>query len=272
MKERYSLRIPEREQKTTYAYMESKRAQYSKEIAQLLVPPSREIYQDLNYLIILIDRLVDLEYVPDTYFKDITNILLGEMSAATVANGDLIGQLVDKLRVNSEWAEIRRLLLEHFKNEQLNVARRWEVISRQELRGIQIGNSPFFVLEFFLLFPNESRSHLREIGEKYTFAAKVADDICDFQEDVRFGFLNVPKEALGCVKGIGTHGGKYFILSQSCSLLPNYVRRELSLAERIFLQGDEWAQQLDLLCRPSFCAFRKLMYSWIEEAKGTVGL
>ncbi|UZE94206.1 MAG: hypothetical protein IB618_01370 [Candidatus Pacearchaeota archaeon] len=220
------------------SYMQSKRKGLIEKIVRTLSEPERTIFMGLNNVIIFFDRNVDSQKLPDSILEDILEVLKGKK-----VNFEHKKRLynfldtVDKLPSEERIVRIYNLLREHFQNSINNAKRRYQVIDANKIKRLRKGEHPIFTIETVLLFPKLDFDILEKISRKYTLGAKMGDDMTDFQDDVKQGFLYVPKTYVNRVKGIEVIDDYYKVTGEPI-LEKSYIQQELKEAKRIFREGD----------------------------------
>ncbi|UZE93613.1 MAG: hypothetical protein IB618_02460 [Candidatus Pacearchaeota archaeon] len=247
------------------SYMQSTRKYLIEKIANALSEPEKTIFMGLNNIIIFFDRNVDSQKLPDSTFDKILKILQGrDIDFEYKERLYNFLETVDKLPSEKRRKRIYYLLREHFENSIKNVKRRYQVLDANKIEELRTGEHPTFTIETVLLFPKLDFDILDKISRKYTMGAKMGDDMTDFQDDVKQGFLYVPKKHVNKVKGIEVIDDHYKVTGEPI-LEKNYIQQELKEAKRIFKEGDLIARGLNFPTH--FEYFRGMMYSWIEEAE-----
>jgi len=271
MQDNYHERKPTKDF-SDVSYMQRTRGELVRKLAETLVEPERTVFYGVNNVVVSLDRAVDAKELPDSTFENVLRFLKGEnMGFVGRASFGRFLEAVDQLSSQELRGRIHQLLEEEYSYQVRNVARRYKVLGAEEIGELREGEHPVFTIDMLLLFPGISPGILEKISRRYTLAAKIADDMMDFPDDVRNGFLYIPREHVDKVSGIKLKEGSYQIVGEP-ELDKSYATQELWLARRNFCEGDAISTNSKLFESAPFRDFRALMYSWIEEAEGVLGI
>ena len=276
-KQEYYEIIPEKADLESFAYTQSSRMKIYRQISALLDEEKRKIFQIFNFIIAATDRLVDRNKKdPDTFLKfaDLTKkVWRGEKLYRIDDYESLAIELISELKKMKEkdfnqvdyiFSDIQEFFYWQFKDS----SRRWEILEIDALQRLKLEpNKRTAAIYLRLLFPWLERDDLEEIASKYGLAAKTADDIIDWYDDIQLGFINIPKEDIENLHGVTIKNGcvKY-VDKEKLTLDIRYIKREIEKIEILYDEADKLFKTIVSKSTASDL-FKDLMNSWLLEAK-----
>mgnify|MGYP005838793425 CR=1 FL=1 len=258
MKEYAKRRVPTDAE--DFAYRQDERGRLTRKIYQYLPSRERRVLSETYKSVIHFDREIDNQRLPDETYSLICQHLAG--SEQQFEGRERIDSLLEAIN-NLGRERILELVREQFCNSAENVKRRYKVLEESRVRDLQEGEYPIGCIELELMFPEISSILLEKISRKYILAAKVADDVMDFQEDVKRGFLYVPRERLDQAQGIEESDNHYKIISEPY-LNIDYVKEELAFSQRLFHKGKKLATPI---AGAEFEIYNQTWHSFLDEAR-----
>jgi len=167
-------------------------------------------------------------------------------------------------------------VLSFWKMEERNFQRKGRVLDRATLDEINSGIGAFVASQFlYLLDSPRVFNEFAQLAQTYGLAVKLADNLCDFREDISRGFVNIPQEDIHQVSGISIEDGRVIqVEPEKLALSGEYVDEEHQRIEGMFASADRlmlfararrpiWAKGLD----ERLCLFGQFCHSWLDQAR-----
>lgn len=149
----------------------------------------------------------------------------------------------------------------HLNGEYHNASRIGKLLSNKKLKTINKNAVVFgFTAVYEIITDKLQKEDLFNVISKYAYAAMVADDLVDFDEDIKNKILNIPSEL-------------YFHIMEKTKNHKNYYILKYNECDELFNKGDEILKPLitTLPNNQSKCLllFRDICYTWLLDAKQT---
>ena len=194
---------------------------------ELYLPPMAEI-----------NELVDSEGYGPEYQKRIQNIIRKawhgrENRSFSNQHEAAVDCCIKYLReMHSKGNDLAELtfdsLIELQNAEYRNALRRWKLLSNEELEDILY---PIGVCDIQIILsatiPEIGRDGILDVSKSLGWALRKADTLSDFYSDMRRGYINIPKENIGVVKGIKIQEDKVTEVSSDLEIELPYLENEL---------------------------------------------
>ncbi len=248
------------------SYMQRARGEHALKVAESLEKPEKSVFTGVFNVVVNLDRLVDRRKLPDSTFNDVLRFLRGEeVDFPYKEKFQMLLGLVDELDSDELKKTIHNLLKEEYEWQIRNVSRRFRILNSEQLRQLREHEHPVFTIGMLVAFPEIDYETAKKISRSYTLAAKIADDMMDFSDDVRNGFLYIPREDLDMVSGIRVEDERYEVIREP-ELDLDYASRYVKFASNVYFKaGDSLTAKIKKT--KHFKYFRAMMHSWIEEAE-----
>ena len=257
--------------------MQSPRMRIRPKLFNLIEEEKREVFQLFNFVLFSTDNLVDGNKKEAVAYLKLADLMKNAWKGEEVYGIDdyessaieLISELkrLKKEGVNQAdyiVMDIQELFYGGFKD----ASRRWRILGINELQKIRIGCSKgYAAIYLHLLFPGLERKYIEELSLKCGLAAKTADDIIDWSDDVLRGFINIPKEDIKNLHGI-TIRNDYVkhVDKEKLSLENGYIKREIEKINDLYREADNLLEEV-VPKNTARQAFKEFMYSWLLESK-----
>lgn len=160
--------------------------------------------------------------------------------------------------------------------EERNFQRRWKVLDKATLDEITAGIGAFVASQFlYILDFSRVYNEFTQLASIYGLAVKLADNLCDFRDDIPKGFVNVPQEDLHHVSGILVEDNKVIeIEPERLALSTEYIKKEYERIKQVFTSADRlmliararrpiWGRKAD----ERLYLFGQFCHSWLNQAK-----
>lgn len=160
--------------------------------------------------------------------------------------------------------------------EERNFQRKGKILDKKTLDeitlgiGAQVGSQFLYILDSPRVY-----NEFTQLAREYGLAVKLADNLCDFREDIQRGFANIPQEDIYHVSGISVEGNRVVQIDPNrLALSIEYMENEYRRIEQVFASADRlmliararrpiWSRKLD----ESLCLFGQFCNSWFEQVK-----
>lgn len=241
----------------------------------------------VNHGLAMVDDVLDLSTQPLEYLKHIQQIFQQSFSGARVESSTPEERAVVDLgytlnRLTSKHFTDRAIgrhtyeeVLNFWQMETRNFQRQWQILDKKTLDEITLGVGSLVASQFlFILDPPSDPYEFISLAKTYGLAVKLADNLCDFREDIQRGFVNVPKEDIHHVNGICVEDSKVTQINPGrLSLSVEYIRKEYERIQQIFKSADNLLLRARLH-RPIWNSlgerlylFGQLCHSWLDQAR-----
>ncbi len=253
-----------------YNYMRHlKRKDLSHKITELM-EDKKELYRQLMFLMVGIDRVIDYDVKTIEYPLQIKKIMekcwKGQRGAKSKDEYEKIAAeftlSLKKLREEGlkQAAYIYSDFTLHLYGEYKDVERKGKVLNREEYLKVRKDvMEPCFFAWFQILSFELKRREIKELAKRYTLPIIEADSLADIKEDLEQGIINIPKEDM------------VYLDREENRLDKNYYLKKLENAKKTFEYGDEFLKatmkKFPEKDKKKLTLFRNLLYSWIEEAE-----
>jgi len=260
-------------------------------IQKLLTPERRNVLDLVNHGLAMIDDVIDSHAEPLKYLEHIQKIFQRSYSGENVqiANPEEksvvdLGYVLNKLTFAKFPHFTNRVIGKHtyakilayWRVEEKNFQRRGNVLSKNTLDEITFGIGSL-VGEQFLSILDPSRNPQGDIllAKAYGFAVKLADNLCDFREDIKKGFVNIPLEEIHHIRGVNIQNAKIAqIHLDKLSLSTEYIEKEYKRVKKVFDSADNllllikkrrpiWRRKL----QERLSLFGQFCHTWFNQAK-----
>lgn len=255
-----------------YNYMRHpKRRELSCKITELM-EDKKKLYRQLMFLMVGIDRVIDYDVKPPEFPLQIRELMKKSWT------GKLVRPKEEYKKIANEFVlSLRKLrkegfrqaeyiysdFLAHLYGEYKDVKRKGEVLSRKKYLKVRKDvMEPCFSAWFQTISFELKRRETKELARRYTLPIIEADTLTDIKEDLESGIINIPKEDI-------------IYLDRECGRLDKkYYLGKIEEAKEMFREGDRFLKaairKLSEKDKKKLTLFRKMLYSWIEEAEGVL--
>ena len=259
-------------------------------LSQILPEQKRRIFELVNHGLALVDDMLDTSTRPLARLDSIVSIFSRsysgeEVDVSTTEEQTIrdIGYALHDLgptpfihfRNRLVGERVGDEVIKYWNAEKEYFQRQWKILGRMELdkQAREIGGS---VASQFLLILDSGMDWFerQQLARGYGQAVKLADNLCDFEEDARRGFVNVPLEDMRHVQGIEIDGNQVVSIDPDrLSLSPEYVQGEFARIQQLFELTDSIFYRTWLKCflfgksKKILPQFRNIAYSWFAQAK-----
>lgn len=268
--------IPENPSENFSSYMQTERAMITEKINSLLPHHSKKLIKQYMFTIIKLDRTVDWQICSDDYFleckKTAEKIWEGKSNLPD-EYGFGIEKTINAFKKIPNGKYIFDNFLEHLANEHKNVSRRWKILPAKELDDIRIGVSEPWARSYSsMIFSNIERHSIAKLAS-YGLPAKIADDLNDIEEDISLGFVNIPKEDIDKIEGIGIENCKIKKHIEKLKIDRSYIEKEINRAQKLYEKVDKHVDviieenQEDKNTVALIYLWKDFFHSWLKEAK-----
>lgn len=162
--------------------------------------------------------------------------------------------------------------------EETNFQRRGKILDKNTLDNITLGIGAFAAAHFLYILDSPrvryfNDNEFSELSRAYGLAVKLADNLCDFRDDIPKGFVNIPKEEIHHARGIFTKDDTVIqIIPENLALSSEYINYEYHRIEQEFAYADRL--MVHAMIRRSIWdksskklyLFGKFCHSWLEQA------
>ena len=160
--------------------------------------------------------------------------------------------------------------------EERNFQRKGKILDKKTLDeitleiGAEVGSQFLYILDYPRVY-----NEFTQLARTYGLAVKLADNLCDFREDIQRGFVNIPQEDIHHVIGISVEGNRVVQINPNkLALSLEYIEKEYKRVEQAFASADRlmlvararrpiWSRKLD----ERLCLFGQFCNSWLDQAK-----
>jgi len=163
--------------------------------------------------------------------------------------------------------------------EERNFQRKGQILDRATLEEINLGIGALVASQFLYIFDSPRvYNEFTQLARAYGLAVKLADNLCDYREDIQDGFVNIPKEEIYQVRGISIENDRIIgVDSAKLGLSPEYVEREHERIKQVFDSADRlmlvararrpvWSRKTD----EALNLFGEFCHTWLEQANDFV--
>jgi len=160
--------------------------------------------------------------------------------------------------------------------EKRNVQRRWRILDKATLDNITADMGCSIASQFlYILDYPRVLYEFAPLARTYGFAVKLADNLSDFREDIKNGFINIPKEEIHHVNGISAADSKVMQINpEKLALSTQYLQNEYKRIEQTFTSADNlmllararrpmWKSKTD----KKLYIFKEFCHSWLDQAR-----
>lgn len=268
--------IPKRPSKDFSSYMQTERARITEKINSRLPYNSKKLIEQYMFMIIKLDRTVDWQICNDDYFLEC------KRTAEKIWDGKSglpdeyalgIEKTINAFKKIPNGKYIFNNFLEHLTNEHKNVSRRWKILPAKELDDIRIGVSEPWARSYSsMIFSNIEIHNIAKLAS-YGLPAKIADDLNDIEEDISLGFVNIPKEDMDKIEGIGINNDRIKKHTEKLKIGRSYIEKEISRAQNLYEEVDKHVDaiieenQEDKNTVALIYLWKDFFHSWLKEAK-----
>jgi len=259
---------------------------------QSLLPNDRRETLDLvNYGLAMVDDELDSSSNPLGHLRDIQQIFqqsyLGSSVRASTPTEQAVIDLDYALRVLSSAPFLHftdkaigrhtyKEVLNFWEIEKRNFQRRWKVLGKTDLDEINLGIGALVASQFlYILDSPRVFNEFTQLAKAYGLAVKLADNLCDFRDDIQKGFVNIPQENIHHVGGISVKDRRVTqIEPERIALSAEYIDCEHQKIEQAFAYADRlmlfararrpiWNRKLD----ERLYLFGRFCQSWLRQAR-----
>lgn len=231
---------------------ETGRIRIYSEMRLLLEEKRQETLDLVNHGLAIVDDVLDTTTDPPDHLKHIRRIFEQSFRGCDVQTSEADEQAAANLGLNlaelshGEHADraisdnIYQATTNFWEMETWNLQRKWAVLNRERLDCLTLNIGSLVAQQFlFILDPLCNPRELINVANCLGMAVKLADNLSDFKDDTRKGFINIPREKIRHVRGIATEGSKITrIYPDDLALDPEYIREELGQLQKIFSLAD----------------------------------
>ncbi|MFH0869923.1 MAG: hypothetical protein V1866_02610 [archaeon] len=170
-------------------------------------------------------------------------------------------------------------VLNFWKIEEQNLQRRWKILDEATLDEITMGIGSLVASQFlYILDSPRVFNEFKQLVRAYGLAVKLADNLSDFRDDIRKGFVNISQENIHHVSGISVKDGRLTQINpEMLALSTGYMMNEYRRIEQAFASADRlmlfararrpiWDGRLDEI----LCVFGQFCHSWLDQAREVV--
>lgn len=167
-------------------------------------------------------------------------------------------------------------VLKFWDAEQRNFRRKGKILNKGTLDEITLGIGAQVASQFlYILDSPRVYNEFTQLARAYGLAVKLADNLCDFREDIQKGFVNIPQEDIHHVRGISIEDNRVIQIDpMNLSLSVEYMGREYQRIKQVFASADRlmliararrpiWSKKVD----EKLCLFGQFCNSWFDQAK-----
>ncbi len=167
-------------------------------------------------------------------------------------------------------------VLNFWKMEEKNFQRRWEILDQAALDEITLGVGALVASQFLYILDSPIiLNEFVQLARVYGRAVKLADNLCDFRDDIQKGFINVSQENIHHVRGISVEGDSVTKVNpEKLALSDEYLKSESKRIEQTFRSADGlmlrarvrrpiWEKKTD----KRLSLFGQFCYSWLDQMR-----
>lgn len=260
------------------------------ELRLLLDDKKRRVLDLVNHGMAMVDDVIDSIEDPLVHLGHIQSLFMqsysGETIEATTPDEKAVvelGNILKGLSSSGIWNLSDRALGKHTYDEVLkyweteveNLQRKGRILNRKNLNRLNIDIGGLVASQIlFIIQPPLGRFEFIQLAKAYGFAVKLADNLCDWRQDLQEGIINIPKEDIHHVRGVEIEGDQVKRMDvNEISLSMDYKSKEFKLVKRMFESADNlllrarlrvpiWDKNLD----KKLCLFGKFCRTWLKSA------
>lgn len=244
----------------------------------------------VNCGLTMVDDIVDRMDKPLEYLGRMKSILQRSFSGEEV---DLLtneeetiadlGNTLNRLASQSFWhinsraigKNVYGAVQKYWEIEEKYIERKGRILGREELDDFNIGVGGCVAYQFlFTLDPGMDPFFRRLLVRGYGRAVKLADNLCDFREDISNGFVNIPREDLHYLQGIEIDGDELVGVDLSgLSLSREYIDKEYERIDGLFGASSRSLYKAWLHCpfwekgKRGLPLFGELASTWLDQLR-----
>ena len=171
-------------------------------------------------------------------------------------------------------------VLNFWRVEERNFQRRWKILDKSTLDEITLGIGALVASQFlYILDSPKVFNEFTQLARSYGLAVKLADNLCDYREDIQKGYINVPQKDIHHVSGISIEDNRVVQINPiGLALSTEYMDKEYQSIEQAFSSADRlmlitrarrpiWSRKSD----ERLCLFGQFCHSWLNQAREFVG-
>ena len=258
-----------------------------KRMEDALDDKNRRILRLVNHGLTMVDDIIDNSDEPLTYLAQMQELLGRTYSGQTLTSESPVEEAITGLgtelhgMAQSFWTRgkarvLYSLVLDYWKTEVTNFQRRERILPRAGLDPITKDIGSIIAMQFMMILdPPTDPFEFINLCNAYGMAVKLADNLCDYREDINAGFVNVPKEDIHHVTGLRIEGDRILEVENSrLSLSRAYIEKEYGHIRDIFGNAEHrlllvraqrplWDRRLHQRLK----AFGDLCQAWHRQAK-----
>jgi hypothetical protein len=257
------------------------------EMEALLSIDRLEVFRLVNYGLAMVDDVLDKSNDPLKYLRHIREIFMqsyaGEIIEAKTPEEQVITDLGYSLKglTSRRWRSraigrhTYREVLNFWDVEEKNLQRRWEILDRKSLDELATGIGGIIASQFlYILDTPKSLYEFSYLSKKCGFAIKLADNLCDYKEDIQRGLINIAQEDIHHIKGIEVVDNRLVGVDvNNLSLSDEYIQKEFERIQQIYDHVDNLliiASAKRPIWRKEMPLFHQLARAWYKQAKDFV--
>lgn len=260
-------------------------------IQELLRPKRRQTLDLVNHGLAMVDDALDSNINPLEYLGHIQRIFQQSYSGkevkattheeqAIIDLGCTLNRLssagfphfIDRAIGKHTYAEV----VNYWEIEAKNLQRRGNILDKKTLDEITLDIGSLVASQFlFILDPPSNPYEFIPLAKACGLAVKLADNLCDFREDIQKGFVNIPQEEIHHVQGIRIEGNRITQVDPNrLSLSMEYMEKEYERVQKMFESADNLLLKTRL-CRPIWgkklqgrlSLLGQFCRTWFDQAK-----
>jgi len=231
------------------------RARIYPKIREFLPEKRARVLDLVNHGLAMVDDTLDINFPPEgqleniiqmfrlSYFGEVVNAST-DVEKVVVELGSILKEMscvsflktTDYLIGKKTYQEV----LNYWETEKINFQRKWKILNRKKLDEIARGIGSSVALQvLYILDSPKVYNEFIPLSRAYGLAVKLADNLCDYKEDIANGFVNIPQKDINYLGGVSIENGRVVNVDlDNLNLSKEYIDREYKRVGEVFASAD----------------------------------